>query len=266
MALDIFYWDGVAALPSTLPYTGVFIPVTDLPGMDAEELVSTDADNLKQGKTIYSIIQKIHSFLTVGQSYLGFTSSLGNPVVSTASRVSFTYTMTIDYVTNLSTGKITMVPTPTTGIYSGVGKFSIKNIFPNSSIVDDTADVLTVAGVLLNTTQLANYGFFNDVDGSTIGTFNNTGDNRYAVASIYQAVCDGNVAVRTSTVASGITQVSIGNALAQTIPTTYTSAINPLTGISSVDLDHLSLTRRTYSITFELNLLPELLEINCQTL
>lgn len=270
MALSFFYNDAnTVTVPTTLPFTGLYIPIANLPGMDAAELATTESANRKEGKTIYSLIQKIYNYLSGNTSTLSLTASIGNPTIISSSLITLSYSLTADYLTNVSTGKISMVPIPTFGVYTGIGEVSLRNIFPNCFVVDstdNTADASGIgaagAGVLISTDDLAVYGFFNDVEDSDITTINLTSDNRYAIASIYQCVCDGNINIRSSSTASGVTSISVSTATAVTIPATYYSNTNPLSGISSANLDHLSLTRRSYSITFELLLNPEVLEIN----
>lgn len=270
MALRFFYNDAnTVTIPTTLPYTGLYIPVSDLPGMNAAELATTESSNRKEGKTVYSLIQKIYNYLSVNTSALSLSSTIGNPTIISSSLITLSYSMIVDYLTNLSSGKILMIPVPTSGVYTGIGEVSLKNVFPNCFAVtstNNTADASGIgvagAGVLINTDDLGIYGFFNDVEDTDITTINLTADNRYAIASIYQCICDGNINIRSSSTASSVTSVSVSTATAVTIPVTYYSNSNPLSSISSANLDHLSLTRRSYSITFELLLNPQVLEIN----
>lgn len=270
MTLNLFYNDGdTVTVPSTLDFPGMYIPVSNLPGMTSTEFATSEPINRKEGKTIFSLVQKIHNFLSVNTDVLSLVSAIGNPAIVDNTLITLPYGLTVDYLTNVSYGSISMLPVPTIGVYTGIGEVSLRDIFPNCLIVDDTSNntelVAAGPGVLISTDDLSTYGFFNDVPNSTIETINITADNRYAIASIFQSICDGNISVRTSSIASGITSISISTASSVTIPTTYYSNTNPLTGISSADLDHLSLTRRNYSITFELSLVPEVLEINTVT-
>ena len=270
MALRFFYNDGnTVTIPTTLPFVGIYIPVSNLPGMDAVELASSESDNRKQGKTVFSLVQKIHQYLSINTSVLSLRSTIGNPTIVSSSLITLSHSLIVDYLTDVSSGKNQMIPAPTSGVYSGIGEVSLSDIYPNCFVVEstnNTADASGIgaagAGVLISTSDLSAYGFFNDVGGSDITTLNITADNRYAIASIMQCICDGNINVRTSSTASGITNVIISSASIVVIPATYYSNTNPLTGIISGDLDHLSLTRRTYTVTFELNLEPSVLEIN----
>lgn len=270
MTLNFFYNDNsTVTVPTTLPFVGLYIPIADLPGMSPSELATSEGENKKEGKTVFSIIQKIHNYISVNTGILSLVSSIGNPTIVDSNLITLPYSLTADYLNNVSDSTISMIPPPISGVYTGIGEVSLRDVFPNCSVVsstDNTADASGItaagAGVLLSSDDLDIYGFFNDVDNSDITNINITADNRYALASIYQCICDGNVGVRTSSVASGITSVVVGPASTVTIPSTYYSATNPVTNISSSDLDHLSITRRVYTITFELSLVPEVLEIN----
>jgi hypothetical protein len=273
MALRFFYNDDdTVVVPDTLPFVGLYIPVSDLPGMDAIELGVAESANRKQGKTVFCLVQAIYEYLSVNTSTLSLVSSIGNPTIVNSTTITLNYSLIVDYLTNVSLGQISMVKPPTSGVYSGIGSCSLRNIFPNCIKVSSTANTADAsgmgalgAGVLISTEDLGVYGFFNDVLDSDITTLNLSGDNRYAIASIMQCICDGNIDIRSSSTASGITITLISAATQVTIPTTYYSNTNPLTNILAVNLDHLSLTRRSYSITFELNLQPSLLEINSVT-
>lgn len=270
MALRFFYNDDdTVVVPTTLPFVGIYIPVVDLPGMDAVELALAESSNRKEGKVIFSIVQKIFQYLSVNTNVLSLRMSIGNPAIISSSLIALSYSLIADYLTNVSAGTNSMVPVPSVGVYSGIGDVSLREIFPNCFKVASTANNADAsgigaigAGVLVSTDDLAIYGFFNDVVGSDVSTLNITGDNRYAVASIMQCICDGNVSIRTNSTASGITATSVSVASTVVIPVNYYANTNPLTSISAANLDHLSITRRTYSITFELTLDPQVLEIN----
>lgn len=270
MTLRIFYNDAsTVTVPTTLSFVGLYIPISDLPGMVATELATTESENRKQGKTVFSLVQKIHQYLSVNTSALSLRSTIGNPTIVSSTLITLSYSLVVDYLTNLSSGRNSMIPVPSSGVYSGIGEVSLRDIFPNCFTVEstnNTADASGItaagAGVLISSEDLAQYGFFNDVEGSNITDINITGDNRYAITAIMQTICDGNISIRTTSVASGITATNVSAATIITMPATYYSNTNPVSGISSGDLDHLNLTRRTYSITFELNLEPSVLEIN----
>lgn len=273
MALNIFFNDdNTVTVPTTLPFTGIYIPIADLPGMDAAELATSVSENEKQGKTIYSITLAVNNYLSANTNTLGESMTVANPIVVGTDLLKQSYSLVVDYLVDVSQGLVQMIPTPTSGVYLGIGDFSLTDVFPTIFTVpstDNTADASGIgaagAGVLISTDDLDTYGFFNDVLGSDITTINITADNRYALASIFQSICDGNVAVRTTSIASGITAISISDASTQAIPTTYTQATNPLSGISDDDRDHVSFSRRTYTITFELSTVPANFEINNTT-
>lgn len=273
MTLRFWYNDGnTVAIPTTLAFEGLYIPVADLPGMDAVELATTESENRKQGKVVFSLVQKIFGYLSVNTNILSLRMTIGNPSIVSSSLITLSYSLIVDYLTNVSSGKNSMIPVPTAGVYSGIGETSLRDIFPNCFKVvgtGNTADASGIgaagAGVLISTSDLANYGFYNDVEDSTLTTLNITADNRYAIASFMQSICDGNVTIRSNSTASGITSVSVTPASIVTIPVTYYANTNPVTNISSANLDHQSITRRSYSISFELNLEPSVLEINSTT-
>ena len=98
-----------------------------------------------------------------------------------------------------------------------------------------------------------------------MATVNISGDCRYAIAAILASFIDGGVNIRTTTTPSGVISLSTSPAITIDIPANYYTASNPISGINSADLDHLSIIRRTYSIAFELLLLPEYLEVNVST-
>jgi hypothetical protein len=270
MALRFFFNDDdTVTVPTTLPFVGIYIPIVDLPGMDATELSTVESVNRKEGKVVFSIVQKLYQYLSVNTNTLSLRMSIGNPAIISSSLIALSYSLIVDYLTNVSNGTNSMIPEPISGVYSGIGDVSLREIFPNCFKVEstnNTADASGIgasgAGVLVSTEDLSQYGFFNDVANSTLATLNITADNRYAIASIMQCICDGNISIRSSSTASGITSTLVSAASTVVIPANYYASSNPLTNISAANLDHLSITRRTYSITFELTLDPQVLEIN----
>lgn len=269
--LRFFYNDNNnVVLPTTLPFIGLYIPYSDLPGTITSDFDPGESERWKEDKTSYSILQKCFNYLSVTPNTLGLLATVSNPVIINPNLLTLTYGLTVDYLINVSSAKVSMIPVPLTGVYSGIGKVSLKNIFPNCFKVLSTADVASIntagAGILISTEDLANYGFFNDVEGSNLSTINIVEDNRYAISAIYQSLADGNLAIRSTSTASSITSVVVTNAVIREISPSYYSSTNPLSGILAVNLDHLSISRRSYNITFELNLLPQFLEVNTVTL
>lgn len=270
--INLFFLDGgdTVTVVDPLPFEGIFIPSSSLPGTELSDFSNDLSYSCKESKIIYAIAQKVHSFLSLNSNKLGIFSTLGNPTVINASTITYKFSYSQDFLVDNAAGETSMIPAAEAGVYSGLGTFGFSSVFENSIIISDRttqSNLLTgKIGVLIKTSDLTPYGFFNDVKGSTISTYNITGDCRYSIAALIAAVCDGNITIRTQTAASAIISASISSPQIITIPTTYYSTSNPLTDISSTDLDKLSIIRRVYSLTFELNLLPEYLEVNVSTI
>ena len=266
MAINLYCFDNdTVEVPNVLPITGLFIPATSLLGIEPTDFALNQQATLKYSKAIFAIIQSIYSSLSINQNKLGISCSITRPTVMGTSKISYSYSFSIDYLVDTATGKTKQIPVPTSGVYSGIGKVSLLDIFPNSIAIKSTADsnLITTAGILLEIP--ADYGFYNDVTGSTLATFNISGDCRYAIAAILASFIDGGVNIRTNTTPSGVISLSTSPATTIDIPANYYTTSNPISGINSADLDHLSIIRRTYSIAFELLLLPEYLEVNVST-
>ena len=269
MPINIYYYDNnTVSVPTVLPANGLFIPVSNLPGTDATDFAVGVSAGCKESQAIYALLQRFHSFLATSANKLGLNSNISNPSIINSSTITYTFSFVVDYLMNNAAGSASMLPIPDTGVYSGIGDFSLQDIFQNIVLISDKANqsnLITTAGILIDESSLSRYGFYNDVVGSAITTFNVGGDNRYAVAAIISGICDGNVSIRSNSLASAILSTAISDPTVVAIPTNYYSTTNPLTDISSTDLDHLGILRRIYSTTFELRLLPEFLEVNVAT-
>lgn len=271
MAINFFYYDAESVtLPSSLPYAGIFIPIASLPGIIKEDLHNAISNNTKQSKVVYSLIQRFDSFLRATTNKLGISSSISNPSVVNPTTITYNFTFTVEFLVNNSTGRVKMVPVPNVGVYSGIGKFSLIDVFPNTLVIRDPESESGLIdgagpGVLIDVSTLEEYGFFNDVYNSTIATYNHSGDCRYSLVALVAAICDGNIQVRSTTAPSGIISASVSDAEVIPIPTSYYSTTNPMTSITSYNLDHQSIIRRTYGLGFELNLLPEYLNVSVKT-
>lgn len=270
MPINIYYYDNnTVSVPTVLPANGIFIPVSNLPGTAAADLALNVSVSCKESQAIYAILQKLHSFLSSNANRLGLNSAISNPTIINSSTITYSFSFTVDYLTNNAAGKTLMLPVPDSGVYNGIGDFSLTDIFSNAIIISDKANqsnlVSGKAGILIDEAGLAIYGFYNDVEGSDITTFNITGDNRYATAALIAAICDGNVTVRSRTISSAILSTTVSDPSIIPIPSNYYSSTNPLTDIPSTELDHLGIIRRSYSTTFELILLPEFLEVSVAT-
>lgn len=270
--LTLSFYDGGDTVPVTdpLPFEGIFIPYSSLPGMEVTDFENDLTYSCKESKVVYAIAQKIDKFLTLDSDKLGLFSTLSNPTVINSSTISYKFSYSIDYLVDNSAGETKMIPCATEGVYANVGKIGFSEVFPNSVIISDRNTQSSLLdgkiGVFIKISDLVPYGFFNDIKGSSLSTYNISGDCRYSIAALVSALCDGNITARTQTAASAILSTSISSPQIINIPTTYYSNTNPITSIRSLDLDKLSIIRRVYSITFELNLLPEYLEVNVTTI
>ena len=230
---------------------GVFIPAASLTGVSASELAAIQPAHLKFSKTILGMLEKIYAVLNpTAFAKLGFAVTKSTNASGIADRVTHTFSLTFQKVANEKTNSITQIPVPTTGVNTGVGDFSLVDIFPSATKLASGANTPS-AGVLIPTSLVAEYTSLTHA-GLTIS---GSSDNRDWLAGFMQWV--GNSAtIRTASQASAITARSVSAASATIIPAQFVQTTDPTSGLLAADLPVLSLLQRVVSVSVELELNP----------
>lgn len=239
MTLAIEYFN----VAGTATAEGVFIPVSDLPGVTSSELLESTV--YKEGKVTLALLNRMYS-VTALQSLLGFAVTKEAPDGVDADIFNQTFLITYQKLVKLDTDNITIVPLPTSGANSGVGGFSIADIFPGAVRVSAT-DAVTGAGIVINTLGLAPYSSLAHAD------INVSNDSRawfYAVAD--HLVIDATK--RSASVSSSVVTGIASSISASGIPADYIATTDPVSGIVAADVRSRGLINRTDTITIQVQL------------
>jgi len=239
--LNLQYFD---AGGGTTTAAGVFIPASDLPGVDAAELEAADTD--KESKVALSLINALYSTLSP-ESFdsLGWAVSKGQPSSAGTDLINQSYSLTIGYAANHGSSTVGQLPPPTIGANADVGKFGISDLFPNAT--KETTAATVGAGVLVPTSELANYG--GPADPAIAIAAGE--DNRDWLAALVNYLVLATTR-RSADDASAVTNTTKGSATGLTPPSAWTDDTDPTTGLVAADLPKYSFFNVSYGITFQL--------------
>ncbi|MEE3716285.1 hypothetical protein V2H45_05955 [Tumidithrix elongata RA019] len=226
---------------------GVFIPVAALPGVLATELAAAQPATTKLSKAIFAILNQIYDTISPTTfNALGFTASKANPSGAGTDLLNQNFSFTAQKLINFDTDTVSQVPVPSTGANTGLGKFSISDIFAGAAVVA-AAGTVAGAGIVIPTSLLLPYTSLTHA-GLTIS---GTSDNRDWFAALFDFL-GNDLPVRSSTVASAVTARTASAIAATTIPAAYVDATAPTSGILVADLPARGLVSKSYSLTIQL--------------
>lgn len=230
---------------------GVFIPVTALIGVSAAELADAQAGHLKLSKAVSGILEKIYSTLSpTAFNKLGFTVSRANPTGAGNNLINQNFGATAQKLLNFNDDTIGMIPEPSVGANSGLGSFSIADIFPGAAVVA-AAGAVAAAGIVIPTALLTPFSSLTHA-GLTIS---GTSDNRDWMAALFDFMGNG-LPLRDAATATAIVGRTASAVAAAAIPANFTALPDPISGIDPADLPTRGLVSKSYSFTIQLALNP----------
>lgn len=232
---------------------GIFIPVSDLPGVEAAELDEANADAKDKG--VMAFVYRVWEFLNQpAASPLGMSLARGNLLAQGQDLVRQQFTFTTTIANKLDSGTVGLLPVPSTGANAGVGRVALNAIFPN--MIDGSAGLNDVpAGIVIATP-----GNFADTltPGASVST-----QSRPWLTSFFMALGTESQ-IRSGTEASGIVTRSLSNAVGQAPLAAWTQANDPTTGLVAADLPKYKFYNLTVASTFEkkLNFTAQTFDLN----
>ncbi|PNW40086.1 UNVERIFIED_CONTAM: hypothetical protein BEN50_15055 [Euhalothece sp. KZN 001] len=239
MALEFF--EGAVTSPSGAS-DGVFIPISDLPGVVAGEFANSDGTELKTAKAILGAFYALNNNrpsnalgLTINRN----TNSGGLDLTNNS------FTLTPQFYIDHETKQMDALPLPTSGDNSGVGGVSIQDIYPNAEKV--AADgAISGEGFLIPSIDIEPFG------APDHASLDITADQRLWFLGLGQwLTTDSSILVRQASQASAITARSRGGTTAVTLPPVATEQSNPTTGLSASDLNKISVVSHALAITVQ---------------
>jgi len=246
MAISFFDASGVAAAD------GLFIPITDLPGITSTELASGEASNKRHSKVLFSLLYKL--FGGYNTAHLGFYISKLKPSVS-GDFVNQSFLVKTQLVINAISNNIDVIPVPVSGDNDGIGDFSLTDYFVGASILD-SADNTGGAGVLIPLADLAQHG-------GTATTLS-TDDRKLLFALISLITFSNDFAVRSANpvVSSAIIAKANSSIALVELPASAYAVTNPTTALLTANKDRQLILQRDYTFTLQLSLSALTTEIN----
>jgi hypothetical protein len=252
MALSYYETGG-----ETVSSSGVFIPITALPGLLATELASSEATATKESKVILAMLNalfiEIAAMTPLGMSATKSKASVNNDVDS------LSFTFGLQYLANHPLAAISSLPLPAIGANAGVGGLAIVDVFPAAASLS-SGNVTPASGVLVPNADIDAYS---DIGSGTVSV--NT-DNRIWFSGLLGYLAD-QASLRTATVASALTARARSGTNSFTLPPTATDPTNPTTGIDPSNLSKLSFFSHTFSFTLHilLNQTAQTFDVNAVT-
>lgn len=253
MALTLEYFDAAGNAAAD----GVYIPVSDLPGILAAELAAAEPENTKESKILLSILNALTTALPA--TALGMTATKGSPSGAGADILNCPFTLTWQRLIDLAADTISPVPVPVAGANAGVGDVALVDIFPNAAKVA-AAGAVAGAGVVIPTATVSAYSDL------THAALNPATDCRDWIMALVDAAAT-EATLRSATVASGIVTRSRGAIGSATIPATWYQAVDPVAGVAESDLPKLGLITRSVSLAVQvaLNQTTQVFEVRSVT-
>lgn len=223
---------------------GIFIPATNLSGIEASELATSESLATRLGKFIYSFSKTVANYCDANPDVVGVSVTREESVNTGVYGVK---TKTFAFVfQKVSDDRYSGVSFPTpasSGIRAGLADFSFLQLFPGAVKVA-SGDTTLDAGVVLMSGDLAEESMLNHA------SIDLAGDCRELVRAIVSGLYT-NRALRTADTASGLTAASYGSVSAATIPSLWTQELNPYTGLMANVVRYLSVKRRTVQFSIE---------------
>jgi hypothetical protein len=230
----------------TAAVDGVYIPVANLPGIVSSELATTESAPAKAGKTLLALLNRIFDVLSPSNfGKLGIAVAKAAPAGVAPDIFNQTFTMSWQKMVNLDNNTVEQIPVPTTGANTGVGKFSILDVFPGATKVVAN-DNISGAGIVIPTSALSHYSSLTHAE----LTVSANSDNREWFTALFDHLAI-DADVRSASQQSAIIATTASQIGALPIPVNFTQATNPVSGILPADLPRRGLIVRTLTYTIQ---------------
>lgn len=243
MTLSFEYFSAAAAATEA----GIFLPVSDLPGVDALELDAAEATEAKESKSLLSILNALQIYLSANAGKLGVACTKSSPSSNGADLLTLNFTAEWQKLVNLSANTVGVIPAASTGANAGVAAMGIVDVFPNAAYVV-AGDNTPGAGILVSLSTMANYGL------TAVPTVNAGDDDRLWFAALIEMLTEASVRSAADSVQSAITVATPGAMGAQAIPASYYADTDPLTAIAASDLTQRGIVSRQFAFSVQVQL------------
>lgn len=223
---------------------GLYIPDTNLPGLDSAEMAPGTDYGLLESKAILALLTAISGAMPT--SVLGLSIAQGSPSGAGANVLNNPFTLTWQQVANLAAGTLQAPPLPTTGANASVGGVGTATVFPLAQVVA-AGGALDFAGVAMPLATLQAYAPL------VISDLTPAADNRKFFAALFDAI-GGTAQVRAADTASGTVSRTQGSISTAALPAAWTAATDPLTDLAEADRPVLGVFTRSNTVSIQVQL------------
>jgi hypothetical protein len=241
MALSLEYFDAAGSAVAA----GVFIPISDLPGIEATELAAAQSTANKEAKALLALMNATATYLAVNSGLLGITLTQNNNSNAGPNLINLNYTLGWEKLADVESNAITQIPVPSAGANAGVGDFGIADVFPNAAKVA-AAGAVAGAGIVVTDTALAAYG----AAAPTVGAGE---DNRAWFAALFDHMAEADVR-EIGITQSAVVTAALGSLGATIVPADFYAATDPTSDVVEADLPKLGLMTRSTAISIQVQL------------
>ncbi|MEM9815540.1 MAG: hypothetical protein AAF827_03870 [Cyanobacteria bacterium P01_D01_bin.6] len=243
MALSFEYLSAAGAVTDA----GVFIPVADLPGVDAAELDAAEVEAAKESKCVLAVLNALQTYLATDTDVLGVSCTRGNPSTNAADILTLNFTAQWQKLVNLGSNTVGVIPAATTGANADLAAMAIVDVFPTAAYVAAGANT-PGAGVVVSHAAMAAYGL------TTVPTVAAGDDDRAWFVALLEMMTAATVRDTANTIESAITVANPGAMGAQAIPASYYADTDPLTDIAAADISQRGIVTRSFAFSVQVEL------------
>lgn len=224
----------------------VFIPVADLDATDivAADFAAANSADAKASFAVAAIFEKMYQVMSPDTfRKLGWTISKDTITGVDEDQFSIAYTASYSKVVNDDLDVVTVIPVPTSGVNTGLGDFSVTDVFPGAVKVASGATT-GAAGVAISSTELGRY------TGLAHAAIDVAADSRDWFGALVSHLCRDSDK-RSTTIETAIVRGTRSNKTSSAIPAEFTQATDPTSGIPSAEAYKYSLDSRTCTAAVE---------------
>ncbi|NEP17823.1 MAG: hypothetical protein F6J97_13110 [Leptolyngbya sp. SIO4C1] len=253
MALSFEYVSGAGSEFAT---SGVFIPISDLPGVSAGEFDIEATTAEKEAKSLLALLNAMQLYLSITPNVIGISESKNSPSSNGADILTLNFTAEWQKLANLSANSITVIPAATTGANAGAAELAIKAVFPSAVYVNG-GDTSTTEGIVIEHAAMVAYGL------SAPPSVTAGADNRAWFSALLEMMTNATLRDPDNGVESAVITAASGGMGALAIPPSYYAESDPLTDIQSADLQQRGIVARSFafSVQVELNQANQTFEV-----
>lgn len=254
----LFFPGSVTAGAANGVKAGVYVPIANLPGIQADELADSEAANVKESKVLKAVAHALYAAISKENSGLLGLSAAASSGANSFTQFELTYTFTVQYLGNIPGKEISQIPLPTKGSNMMSDKQSIKEVFPNASVVADDG-AISGEGIVIETSTFSGY---EDIAVTAV----DSADDRDYLGALIRTLPNF-TAQRSEITASAMTSFSLLDATTTFLDADATDETNPTTGIDPDDLSKIAPISLTTSLSIEVlaNYVTEKFDVNVVT-